>query len=288
MTNNATSELNEQYFDKYVHVNGLRLHFTDWNPTGNETIVMLHGLNVQTHTWDPIAAKLAKNYRVICPDLRGHGDSDWAKDGYRLGTFVADLKELCRLLALDRPIVVGHSLGARIAIGYAGAHPDDISMLLLSDTGPEVPREAAMFARDIVGAAFESRGFKDEAAALAFFEEKHPEWQPVFRELHVRHQLRKNWAGKLVFKSDPDVFWITGGIGLKEIPHLWEMVAAIQCPTLIMWGKTSPFFDDALVERMTSSMKDAHVEQFDTGHYIPRERPDEFVAAVERFVKENQ
>jgi pimeloyl-ACP methyl ester carboxylesterase len=51
---------------------------------GTETLVLVHGLNVQLHTWDPLADQLAQDYRVICVDLRGHGDSGWATEGYHL------------------------------------------------------------------------------------------------------------------------------------------------------------------------------------------------------------
>lgn len=273
----------DQYEETFVEVDGLRLHCTDWNPQGERTIVMLHGANVQLHTWDPIAADLAKDFRVVLQDLRGHGDSAWAPDGYHVQSFVKDLHGIVEELELAPFDLVGHSLGARVAIAYAGEHPDAVRHLLLSDTGPEVPREGALMARTIVGSTGDVRGFRTEEEALAHYEKLHPEWRPIFRELHVTHQLRRNWADKLVFKADPDLYWLTGSVGLKEIPYLWEMAARIPVPVMLLAGTTSPFVDQALAERFEATVPDGQVRWVESGHYIPREQPEQFVEITREF-----
>jgi pimeloyl-ACP methyl ester carboxylesterase len=274
-----------RYSDGFVEVAaGLRLHYTDWNPSGGRPVLLVHGANVQSHTWDPIADALSETRRVVSVDLRGHGDSDWARDGYWIRSFVADLAAFAAKLDIAPFDYVGHSLGARVGVGYAGAHPDTVRHLVLSDTGPETPREGAKFAQSIVGSTGDVRGFRNRKEALAHYRRLHPEWQPVFHELHVEHQLRENWAGKLVFKSDPDLFWMTGSAGLKEIPWLWEMAARITAPTLVLWGTRSGFFDDELIARMQATIPNMEVARTDTGHYIPREAPDEFVRLVRDFL----
>lgn len=278
-----TSRYADEYTSKFFDVNGLRLHVTDWNPEAERVIVMLHGANVQLHTWDPLAHDLARDHRVVLVDLRGHGDSEWAKDGYHVTSFVSDLAGIADALALEVFDLVGHSLGARIAIAFAAEHPERVRRVLLSDTGPEVPRAGALAAREIVGSTGDIRGFRDESEALAHYERLHPEWQPEFRELHAAHQLRQNWAGKLVFKADPDLFWITGSIGLKEIPYLWECCEKITAPTLLLASRPGPFVDDELADRFVAAVPNGAVQWVETGHYIPREAPEVFLAAVRRF-----
>ena len=253
-------------------------------PAGDKVVVLLHGLNVQLHTWDPIAAELSRTYRVICPDLRGHGDSAWAADGYFVESFIADLRALSDQLGIAPFALVGHSLGARIAIAYAGQHPATLSHLLLSDTGPEMPKATAVSTANFIGDTNSVRAFRDNADALAHYQRVHPEWQPIFLELHSRHQVRRNWAGKYVLKADPDLFWITKGAGVKEIPFIWDMASKADMPTLIMFGKRSEFFDQPLLERMLKTMPRAESATFDTGHYIPREDPAAFCEAVEGFL----
>src|SRR4051812_41926953 len=109
------------YEDGFVDLDGLRLHYTDWNPGGDRAVLLLHGLNVQAHTWDPAAAALAAGgRRVVCLDLRGHGESDWSREGYRVTDFAGDVLGLVDALGLDVVDVVGHSLGCRIGIVFAG------------------------------------------------------------------------------------------------------------------------------------------------------------------------
>jgi pimeloyl-ACP methyl ester carboxylesterase len=271
------------YRDGWFNASNLRLHYTEWNPGGAVTVVMVHGVNVQLHTWDPVAQLLANDYRVICVDLRGHGDSEWATEGYRLEYFVSDLVELSDQLHLEPFELVGHSLGARIAVAFAAECPERVMHVVLSDTGPETTRAGALAAVDIVGGAQDIRGFRNEDEAIAYFEKAHPEWLPEFRTLHLHYQLRLNWAGKLVFKADPDLFWILGSVAKRETPILWEAAAKIAVPTLLCVGESSPFFDDELIERTQAGFRNLTVQYFPTGHYIPRERPVEFVDAVREF-----
>jgi pimeloyl-ACP methyl ester carboxylesterase len=284
----GTSSVGNPYFGRYqdgwIDSANLRLHYTEWNPSAPDTVVLVHGLNVQLHTWDPIADLLSDRYRVVCVDLRGHGDSDWAREGYRLDSFVADLRATVETLGIDRFHLVGHSLGARIAVAFAGRYPDRVRHVVLSDTGPETTRAGALAARDVVGGAGNIRGFRNEAEALEHFEKVHPEWLAEFRELHVRWQLRRNWAGKLVFKADPDLFWILGSVAKDETAVLWENAGRITAPVLLCIGERSAFFDADVVERTKAGFRALEVRYFPTGHYIPRERPAEFTEAVRQFL----
>ena len=272
--------------DGFLDAGGLRIHYVDRNPAGPDPLLLVHGANVQLHTWDPIADELADRHRVVAVDLRGHGDSDWAPDGYAVGSFVSDLAAAVVSLGAGPCDYIGHSLGARIGIAFAAEHPELVRRLVLSDTGPELAPTAARYNQALLASTGDVRGFRSEEDALAHYREIHPEWQPVFHDLHVRHQLRRNWAGKLVFKSDPELFWLSGSAGSREIPYLWEAAARIAAPTLILRGRRSPFLDEAIVERMTAAIPDATVVVTETGHYIPREDPEAFIAAVRRFLED--
>lgn len=276
------------YLDRFVEVSGLRLHYTEWNTQGRRHAVLVHGLNVQAHTWDPIAAGLAGDgYHVICPDLRGHGESDWSRAGYGVVDFAGDLLGVVDALGLTQVDLIGHSLGCRIGIVLAGEHPARVRRLVLSDTGPEFPPEASEFASNVVSSAGGAvRGFASEEEALAYYQRMHPEWQPIFWDLHARHQLRRNWAGKLVFRADPDLFWLLGSAGRREDAVVWEHVDRLTMPTLVLWGERSPFFNENIAGRMLERMPDGRLVRTPTGHYIPREAPDRFLEIVREFLGE--
>lgn len=274
------------YTDQYVVVDGIRLHYTDWNPAGDRHLVLLHGLNVQAHTWDPFAAEAAAlGYHVIALDLRGHGESSWTAQGYFVGDFARDVLGLVDELRIEQIDLIGHSLGARVSIAVAGARPELVRRLILSDTGPEFPEEAAKFATAVVsGAGGDVRGFSTEEAARAFYAARHGEWAPIFLDLHVRHQLRRNWAGKLIFRADPDLYWILFSAGRRDNSYVWEHAARVTAPTLIMWGLRSPFFDEDIIGRLQKALYISEVVRTNTGHYIPREAPEEFYALATEFL----
>lgn len=273
-----------QYQDGWLAFDGLRIHYTEWGAPTAPPLVMLHGLNVQCHTWDPIASELAADRHVICMDMRGHGDSDWARCGYRVHSMARDVHGLIDALGLGPVDLVGHSAGVRVAIAVAGEKPETIRRLALSDAGPANSKSGAVAMRDFIQATTNLRGFRNEQEARDFYVGFHPEWRTDFIDLHVQHQLRVNWAGKLVPKADPDIQWITGSVSLPDVAYLWKMSALLRMPTLLMVGRRSNVLDEEVVEKMLAVMPNADVRWFDTGHYVPREQPEEFTSVLRSFL----
>jgi pimeloyl-ACP methyl ester carboxylesterase len=277
-------ETQHAYQDGWLDIDGLRIHYTEWGAPTGEPVVMLHGLNVQCHTWDPIITALPGDRHVIAMDMRGHGDSDWSRAGYRVRSMARDVHGLIEALGLGPVDLVGHSAGVRVGIAVAGERPETIKRLALSDAGPANSASGAVAMRDFIQATSNLKGFRDEADARAFYVRMHPEWREDFIDLHVRHQLRRNWAGKLVTKSDPDVQWITGSVSLPDVAYLWEMSALLTMPTLLMVGRTSNVLDEEVVAKMLDVMPSAEARWFDTGHYVPREAPEEFTQVLGEFL----
>lgn len=274
----------DDFEDGWVELDGLRFHYTEWGSPSAPPVLLLHGLNVQCHTWDPIARDLAKDYRVIAMDMRGHGDSDWARSGYRVHSMARDVHGLIDALALAPVRLVGHSAGVRVAIAVAGERPETVRSLALSDAGPANSASGAVAMRDFIQATTNLRGFRDEDDARKFYLGFHPEWREDFIDLHVKYQLRRNWAGKLVPKADPDVQWITGSVSLPDVEYLWKMSENLTMPTLLLVGRRSNVLDEGVVEKMLAAMPAAEVRWFDTGHYVPREDPEGFTKVLVEFL----
>jgi pimeloyl-ACP methyl ester carboxylesterase len=273
-----------EFVTSSASIGEVTLQYTDWNPQGTRVLLLIHGINVQGHTWDPIASIFAAEYRVLCPDLRGHGGSSWAASGYRTQAFADDLAGLLGQLGISRCDIVGHSLGARVAIALTATSPGTVGHLVLSDSGPEMLTGGIQRATRMAGERNARRGFNNYDEALAFYNEAHPEWQPVFRELHARYQLRENWAGKLVERADPDLYWVTRSAGARDNPYLWECARRIEAPVLLLWGAKSQYFDVDMVAKYRANFPNFTDIVIDTGHYVPRERPDQFCRHVAGFL----
>src|SRR5438477_3124026 len=87
--------------DRFVNVNGLRIHYLDWGSEGKQPLIMLHGIGRVAHTFDHIAAHFAEKYHVISVDMRAHGDSSWDPKGADLvEDSTKDIKALAEQLHL--------------------------------------------------------------------------------------------------------------------------------------------------------------------------------------------
>src|ERR1700735_3788190 len=129
--------------DQNVIVGAMRFHYLDWGGAG-VPILFLHGGGINAHTWDCVAVMLRDRYRCIALDQRGHGDSEWSPVvDYRIGTHVGDIAGFIEAMGLERPILVGQSMGGLNSITYATRHSDQMRGMVIVDVAPEVSSSAA-------------------------------------------------------------------------------------------------------------------------------------------------
>jgi pimeloyl-ACP methyl ester carboxylesterase len=144
----------------------LRLHYVDWGNAGAPPLVLVHGGRDHCRNWDWVAGELSRDWHVIAPDLRGHGDSEWSKDGtYMLAGHVYDLAQLIHQQKLAPVTLIGHSLGGNIALRYAGLYPENVTELIaIEGLGPSPKMLAERFA---TGFADRMRAWIDEQRGLS-------------------------------------------------------------------------------------------------------------------------
>lgn len=247
-------------------------------------IVMIHGLNGGAENWASLVGRLTTGDLVLAPDLRGHGQSDWRRDGYWMRSFADDVISLVDQWQLDRFDLIGHSLGARICMIVAGELGDRVRTLALSDCAPEISRVAASDVRDRAGSLAEKRGYRSREEVWEFMRATYPAWRAEFIDENTDALFRKNWAGRWVRRADPDLSWITGAAGLAEVDLMWDMCKRTVAPTLVMRGARSEILDADLAGRMVQAMAEAHLVEFDAGHYLPFEVPDAFMSTYCEFL----
>jgi pimeloyl-ACP methyl ester carboxylesterase len=277
------------YANEFIELdNGLRMHYEDGcrdAPTGTgRTLLALHGMGSYGGAWRAVVRHLTCIDRVILPDLRGHGRTDWTRDGYWLADYAADVAELMRRLDLRDTDLAGHSLGARVLMVLSPRVADRMRTMSLSDTGPEVSRSGALKAKAIAATGSTSRSYRDADAVRTALRMEHPDWVEEAIDLRVRTLFRRNWADRWVPRGDPEVEHLLGRPGLKEVPDMWSGLAATTVPTLIVRGTQSYLLDDDLAERMSAALGDATYIELDLSHEMLYVRPDLFAAAMDDFL----
>jgi pimeloyl-ACP methyl ester carboxylesterase len=113
---------------------GVRLHYRDWGGDG-PPIVLLHGLSSSSRIWDWTAPLLTDRHRVVALDQRSHGLSDQPDDGYGFEEVTADLDSFLKRVGVERPVLIGHSWGANVALSYAVSREGGTNRVVLVDGG---------------------------------------------------------------------------------------------------------------------------------------------------------
>src|SRR6201989_1258095 len=109
----------------------LRLHYVDWGNPEAPPLLLVHGGRDHCRNWDWVAQALRDDWHIICPDLRGHGDSAWSPDGaYAMPYNVADLAQLIEQQGSAPVSIVAHSWGGAVSIRYAGVYPERVRRLV--------------------------------------------------------------------------------------------------------------------------------------------------------------
>jgi pimeloyl-ACP methyl ester carboxylesterase len=274
----------------FVPVNGALLHYLNWGGPRERPLVLIHGLTGFAHTWDDWAARWSKDFWVLAYDQRGHGESEHVKpggyEGYNTKQLANDLQGFASALGLDQFDVLGHSLGGRTVIGFAGLHPQALRHAVVVDMGPEIDRAGALNVRGSTSAQVRlPSGFRDEEEALSFLAQLRPGRRQESYRRTVTYGLKRGDDGLLHFRYDPTLLEITGRKALAEIPYLWGLLSKTTCPTLVVRGETSDILSRGIADRMVKALpKGKLVEIAGAGHDIPGDKPEDFEAAVLSFL----
>ena len=268
----------------------LRLYVRDWGGKGSP-IVLLHGLSSNSRIWDWTAPLLAQSFRVLAVDQRGHGLSDSPDGGYDFASVAADLVALIETLALDRPVVVGHSWGASVALQFASDKPDAVGGIVMVD-GAYIERfgetweeaEKQMRPPEIDGTTVER---------FIEFMRKWPQirdaWSPELGEMVLSNFEVRD--GKIYRRlSIPNHMKIARAI-FNQSPS--ELFAALRVPALVIPAMTAPSNDFeqrwhdvkthgiGVIQGVRPDLKVAVME--DTIHDVPLQRPRELADLIVEF-----
>jgi pimeloyl-ACP methyl ester carboxylesterase len=273
---------------------GLELHLLEWSQDG-VPMILIHGFGNEAHIWDDFAPSVAEAYRVIAIDQRGHGESDWDSQGrYDYENLVADLEAVIDGQGFERVVLVGHSLGGRVSMLYAGRHPEKVAGFVIVDSAPELdPRGTIRIRQDVE--EHRDPSFAGPEEYERYLSTAYPAAKPAALRRMAQHALKQREDGRYELKMDQAL----RGFGSEKLDaeamrereerhtaQLWEALEKTPCPTLVVRGAASDIVSADVADRMAEEVLPngslAVVGQ--AGHSVMTDNPDGFREAVCEFV----
>ena len=268
--------------------------YWEWgDPANRHVLVCVHGLSRQGRDFDTLARALCADYRVVCPDVVGRGQSDWLADptGYQIASYVADMVTLLARLDATSVHWVGTSMGGLIGLGLAALPKSPIERLVLNDVGPTIQADAIARIGSYLGAPIRWNSLEEAADYLwsisqGFGPHSRDQWLELTRPM-----LKPDVAdGRAGFKPhyDPAIAVpfraLTPEAAASGESALWFMYDAIRVPTLLLRGAQSDLLTRETAQAMTQRGPKARLVEFEgVGHAPMLNAPDQ-VAAVREFL----
>jgi esterase len=233
-----------------------------------QPIIIMHGIFGSSDNWLTQSKILAEKYRVISLDLRNHGQSphdetfDYSSMANDLLLFIKDHK-------LENPIIIGHSMGGKVAMNFAVAHPEMLERLVVVDISPRPYNlEHYVILDGLKSVPIKTISSRNEADAALV---------PFVPESDVRQFLLKNLQrkpeGGFTWKINLPVI----DKNLSNIGVDLQFPGTFDKPTLFIRGGRSKYVRDEDMTRIKEIFPKAILETLDTGHWVQAEKPKEFV-----------
>ena len=274
----------------------LRLRYLDWGNPEAPPLLLIHGGRDHARSWDWTAEALRNDFHIIAPDLRGHGDSDWSPDGeYGLLTNVYDIAQLIHQLKLAPVSIIGHSYGGNIATRYAGVYPQNVHKLISIEGLGAMPSEQASYEATPVGerirnwidqrrmvAARSPRRYANIEDAFARMQQENPNLSKEQARHLTIHGVSQNEDGSYSWKFDNYMrAYPPYDMPLADLYALW---AAIECPTLLLYGLDS-WASNPVEDGRIQHFKNARVVTFEkAGHWLHHDQFERFIQEARAFL----
>lgn len=260
----------------------IALHYRRLGRPGGTPLLFVHGLSFFSWDWLEAAQALAGLREAVCMDMRGFGDSGRAAD-YSVPAMAADIGALLDHLGWPRAIVVGHSMGGRNSAYFAAKNPQRVAALVLVDYSPENAPAGSKRVAQNVASVPDTFASLDEAMAYFKADPKDAKKRERF-EAYLAPV-----GGGFAVKRDPhfrDQFKKTLATG--ERPKLgvdmWQALAEIRSPTLVIRGARSDLFAPETIERVKAANPRIRLAEVDAGHNVAGDNLAGFLGAVRPFL----
>ena len=268
---------------------GLRLHYRDYaGDDGRPPILCIPGLTRNARDFEGVAKRLAGQWRLICVDLRGRGESAYAKDpmSYVPLTYLQDMEALIAELKLERFILFGTSLGGLITMLLAMSGPQRIAGALLNDVGPALEPRGLDHIRSYVGRARDWPTWLHAARFIAEAQaDRYPDWTLDQWLAYAKRLAKLTPNGRIVYDYDMRIaepFKLPGG---ESGFDMWPAFRALGCaPALLLRGELSDLLSEETAVRMAEEVASLEVATIPRVGHAPTLDEPESAEAVDHLL----
>jgi esterase len=262
--------------ERTIALGEVTLAMTEFPNPGQPAVVMLHGIGSRGESWWPVIDPLFERFHLFQLDLRGHGGSGKPERGYLMEHYAVDLEAALDALELEQPRIMGHSLGALVALVWASQHPSRAAALVLEDPSLRTP--------PTILEAFD--GWQQLAAltpvqAAAWYRQEYPDWsdEDCLRRAETITSTAPGVFAELRAEAEAAL-----ANGTTDRMHI---LAGVQSPALLLHGNPelggTVLPEDA--QRFLQIMPRARSVYFPlVGHHLHRDATAAFIAAVSPFL----
>ena len=266
-----------RYASRQTVVRGMRFHFSEWGDPDAPPVLLLHGGNQSSHSWDLVSLHLADRFHVYALDQRGHGDSEWNRElDYSIDAMVEDAVAFIGDQAMVKPIIFGHSMGGRVTLTLATRHPDLARALVIVDIGPEITPEGTKAIHSFVANNLE---FDD----LEVFLDNVEKYDRFRTRAHIARTVKYNMLrradGKYVSKVDHRRTAAT----MAELTM--EDIGRLPCPVLVVRGAESNILSADAANRFAEALVHGHLVTIEKcGHNVHSGNTKGFLEGIRSFL----
>ncbi len=280
---------------QFLDIRGRRLHVRLWGPETAPMLVLLHGWCDVSASWQFVVDALARDWRIVAPDWRGFGLSEWNNDVYWFPDYMADLDALLLHYSPQAPVrLVGHSLGGNAACLYAGIRPARVAQLInleglgLRRYAPDEAPERYANWLDQLRDTPSFRSYPDRSAFAARLQKENPRLSDEKAGFLAQQMGEDDGAGGIHLAADPFHRWVNPTIyRVEEAKAIWRQVTA---PVLWVTAADSAIFKQLFAidseeyrSRIACFREVREVMLQDCGHNLHHDQPQQVAQLIEEF-----
>ncbi|HEX5890538.1 MAG TPA: alpha/beta fold hydrolase [Pyrinomonadaceae bacterium] len=260
----------------FIRVDDIQLAYTDAGL--GQPVVLLHGYPFNRTLWNEQVGALSNSYRVITPDLRGHGESDASPGAATMNRMAQDVAALLDHLEISRAVIGGLSMGGYVALAFYKQFPSRVRALILADTRAQADTEEGKQTRHQQAEKALAEGMAGIADAMLpklltpDTVSKHPEVVKRVRDMMLKTKP-EGAAGAL--------------LGMAERDDQTSLLSQISCPTLILVGQEDPITPVQDSEKMHREIEGSRLVVIENASHVSNlERTEQFNEELIRFLKQ--